>query len=126
MACEMCRVKAGWSGKEPRLAESCEHQAFISGSAWWVCVPKLKVLRLRGGILAQTHDAGRCHDLLWMWGGSHPLSFHNTTLCYISCIRTQFTSEVPFLLSGMVTRGAEAQAEAWRSRHGRGTGTRGC
>lgn len=43
-------------------------------------------------------------------GGSHPLSFHNTTLCYISCIRTQFTSEVPFLLSGMVTRGAEAQA----------------
>ena len=75
MACEMCRVKAGWSGKEPRLAESCEHQAFISGSASWVCVPKLKVLRLRGGILAQTHDAGRCHDLLWMWGGPIPSLF---------------------------------------------------
>lgn len=124
MACEMCRAKAGWSGKEPQLAESCEHQAFIYGSAWRVCVPKLKVLRLMGGILTQIHNARRNHDLSWMWG---PIpSFHNTTLYYISCIHIQFTSEVPFLLSGMVTRGAEAQAEAWRSRHGRRAGTWVC
>lgn len=117
MACEIRRAKAGCSGKEPQLAESCEHQAFISGSARRVCVPKLKVLRLMGRILTQIHNARRNHDLLWMWA-LHHLSFHNTTLCYISCILIQFTSEVPFLLSGMVMRGAEARAEAWRSRHG--------
>ena len=122
MACEMCRVKAGWSEKEPQLAESCEHQAFISGSAWRVCDSKLKVLRLMGRILTQIHNARRNHDLSWMWA-PHPLSFHNTTLYYISCILIQFTSEVPFLLSGMVMRGAEARAEAWRSRHGRRAGT---